>query len=950
MAITTLGAFRYICLDADVPNLPLNIEAGAIADAYDTQRKFVFDGSAWSEFEGIVPGDTIILNGQSTDTKPTVDIPLGSRFVENDTGKTYFFDGIVWTYESIDDESTNFNALKPRSSFVQLFGDTFGVRAASAVYLLEDNDDTSPTAGTALTENPAAITRNKDPDLPLRGFEVPTLNGTTEYFSLPTEPKVEMGVGSFVASIQFRAIKQDATQYIYSYGDINVSEQHWSLRVDAGNTIAMVIDDGTTTATATTSEPLRYHDGELHTATTIWQPTVGVFLFIDGELVASDTTGLPTLTLNNVGTFLNIGTRRNAGTASQFFQGELSNFQLYPADSVDATVPPDYNLPAILFAGIRESARQGVGDVLSTTDVSARIGNLFTNNQTSDADGDYETTVINVSEGFYDLNELWVDAGTRGEATISIDGQVISVTNQNGSVLWNQQKVTSGIFLSAGTHILKTETSGDGTGSGTFVHGYQMIELIKRDGNNEGDDEATSGVFFGDEISQRVNNTFFVKQARSVAVYNNRYGFLSSVTSEDGFFFEGDLFLKKGLYKITVTYQESTNNADLTMTWGGVKVLDKLDTSGAGSETNQATRFAFLEGGKTTVQCLADGNTGGADFNLQLNSIRFELVTGKSNEAEVNIWGSDADFENVVGTWDNLTVITNRRFQQSRQQDIQADLNEIQWSRYFSGGTYAVTLLAGENTDRPIIDIFSDDNSASPDIFNQLNLDGVNNVNALNFTTVTLARGFHDIHLKINGTTSASFNITYDRLLFTKIATVEQENDDNSDSVHGALVPLAKYRAVTPESSIFFDLGGVDRDKFSEVRIIIAGTNTDATSLQFRMNGIVTGSYNQQTLTTVGALSTGLNSTPSSVFLITEADMMNAANQRFQVEFLIRPDPHTNDARWAGLFSGGTILGMRDGMWTLVTGVFQNVDQVNIFMDNSTWAVNTRIDIYGVKK
>jgi len=150
MAITTLGAFRYVGLDTDIPTLPLSIEAGAIFDAYDTNRKFVFNGSGWVEFSGTVPGDTVIFNGQSTDTKPTMDVPFAARFFENDTGKTYFWDGANWKYESQDDESANFNALESRSSFVQLFGDTFAQKAATTLYLLENLNDTSPTAGTLL--------------------------------------------------------------------------------------------------------------------------------------------------------------------------------------------------------------------------------------------------------------------------------------------------------------------------------------------------------------------------------------------------------------------------------------------------------------------------------------------------------------------------------------------------------------------------------------------------------------------------------------------------------------------------------------------------------------------------------------------------------------------------------------------------------------------------------
>ena len=50
MVLLTLGAFRYSGLDSDIVSLPLNIESGAIFDAVDTLRKFVFNGTAWVEF------------------------------------------------------------------------------------------------------------------------------------------------------------------------------------------------------------------------------------------------------------------------------------------------------------------------------------------------------------------------------------------------------------------------------------------------------------------------------------------------------------------------------------------------------------------------------------------------------------------------------------------------------------------------------------------------------------------------------------------------------------------------------------------------------------------------------------------------------------------------------------------------------------------------------------
>ena len=71
MAILTLGAFRYSGLDADIPSLPLNIEAGAIFDATDTVRKFVFDGIAWVEF---------VSGGGEDNTGANVGVGTGNVF------------------------------------------------------------------------------------------------------------------------------------------------------------------------------------------------------------------------------------------------------------------------------------------------------------------------------------------------------------------------------------------------------------------------------------------------------------------------------------------------------------------------------------------------------------------------------------------------------------------------------------------------------------------------------------------------------------------------------------------------------------------------------------------------------------------------------------------------------------------------------------------------------
>ena len=87
------------------------------------------------------------------------------------------------------------------------------------------------------------------------------------------------------------------------------------------------------------------------------------------------------------------------------------------------------------------------------------------------------------------------------------------------------------------------------------------------------------------------------------------------------------------------------------------------------------------------------------------------------------------------------------------------------------------------------MDMFTDDNSASPDIFNQLDtFDAIGAVNLEAFNTVNIPRGFHEIHIKTNGLPAGSvaFVLNPEQTTFTKIVTVlDAENDDNSDGSSG---------------------------------------------------------------------------------------------------------------------------------------------------------------------
>lgn len=753
MTITVLGAFRYIGLDADIVTLPLTIEAGAIFDAFDTQRKFVFTGSAWIEFSGISDNSEIFV-GQSTDTKPTADISLGARFLTNDNGLNYFWNDKEWVYESRSDEGKEFAALQPRSSFVQLFGDTFADDKVSTLYLLEDVSDSQ--GGTPLS-NVGTIGFAEDPLLSLRGFLVPTFDGSTQYFALLSEGKVEVGNGGFVASVQLKKTSVSASETVFHYGD-NTASQKWDLTYDGSGTIQCTINDGTNNATASDTIQNRTVDGEWHTVSMFVdrQPTVNLmYLFVDGEEVARADISAVTLTLDAPGTNLTIGAAMNVGSPVLFYSGQQSNFSLYQADSADATIPPDYNIPGLVFAGIRESANTG-GFAL-TNDSALRINNKFSIAPTA---GSYATAVVNLSEGFYDIIEI----EKTGTSVIKLDGNIITTL--------------TGIFLSAGTHLFRLE---NGLASALDV---AAIELIKRDGTNQGDDEATSGILFGDELQEQIIGSDWELAVDSGKPYNNIIGNqVTPLTINDSI--QGTTFNKKGLYNVTLGYEILSGAANIDLFAGGVKILEAFDMSvGTPSETATHTVSAFLEGGITDWKLVVNSaGSIGASTLVKIWTIRYELVTGKSNEDTVEIWAADDDFQIVSGNDFTLGIQANTRFNSLRAQTVDALNDEFLWNRYFSGGTYRVKLLYNKNAAGGFVDFFLDGDSANP--FINVKMQNGNIFSAEEFTTITIPRGFHDVHTKIvlDGNIN-DFTINFVRLQFTKIATVlDAENDDNSDTL-----------------------------------------------------------------------------------------------------------------------------------------------------------------------
>jgi len=595
-------------------------------------------------------------------------------------------------------------------------------------------------------------------DLLIKPVNVGLFDGVDQYLSLPTESSVEVGTGSFVASIWFKAIDNQAgNAEMIGYGE--TAGSGYRLRFNSAGLLEGRINDGVT-GVATPLIDAGMLDGKWHLASLFVDrdPTVNLMtVFLDGIPVGSADISTVTGSLDSP-TGLSLGAIN--AVAQNFYNGQLANFSLYKT--------ADYNLLALLNAGIRESAANGTQTIASN--VNTRLNNQIT----MTANFQYSTSVINTSEGIYDLLELFRSSSAGGFQEYLIDDILISTTNHFfPSNIFNNKNVTSGIFLSAGTHILKRRTNGNDGGSSGFSTRMQMIELIKREGSST-DGDSTSGILFGDEINQ-VSNLAWTFQA------NNSRTYLSQVTDlgvgADGQFMEGTLFLKKGLYKVTLTYAQASTRGLYTVTFGGVKVFDRLVATGATIEIAQATRYAFLEGGQTPVRFTVNNN--GGNTNADWQNIRYELVTGRSEGDDVEIFYADDDRQTVSGNTPDISINTSSRFNGFMQlTGANSALNdEVIWNRYFSGGTYKVKFLYVQDTNTGVVDVFSD----STIIFDNLDLGTTTVFNQEALTTVIIPRGFHNVGYRVVGTSTANHRVPLQRLQFTLIEPlVDSVNDDNS--------------------------------------------------------------------------------------------------------------------------------------------------------------------------
>tara|TARA_R110002074_G_scaffold373818_1_gene550033 strand:- start:1389 stop:2963 length:1575 start_codon:yes stop_codon:yes gene_type:complete len=485
--------------------------------------------------------------------------------------------------------ATNKNKHNEGSPLIRLTGDEFATTAESALYNL--NDINSDNGGGVLTNN-GTVTFAHDSDL---GETVGTYNGSSQYLSRATEAQFEVGTGSFTASIQFKTTVDD-TGYdtLFSYGSAAVSK-FWAVLLGQNGQLYSTIQDGSVTLNVVDPIANRWNDGKWHTVTMMVDTSLATdtsFLWVDGQLIGSTVQALGTLTIANEE--MRIGAWKSSGGAiSNYFEGQLANFHLIKS--------ADYNAVQVLNQGTREAVcvdANTVGFGLYT-ETSSRLNNLFENGSGA-SNGDYITTVIDVEEGLYEIQRLYIKQSTIGIVEMLIDDVLVhSVDEYNSSTTFNNLSTVKDIALSGGKHILKLKTNG--TSGSDYRIKFNFINIIKRDGHENGG--ATEFLLLGDEINQRENAAVGFA-ATPTYFYNSKMFNTNGLDSE---YSEGDLFLKGGLWRIDFIYEVGTAGGKIDFDFGNVEILDQFDTYGSASANAVKTVNVKLNQGKNNIRIASNG-------------------------------------------------------------------------------------------------------------------------------------------------------------------------------------------------------------------------------------------------------------------------------------------------------------------------------------------------------
>ncbi len=526
---------------------------------------------------------------------------------------TKILKGLDSTY-AIPRDAINADLRSKGEAYVRLFGWDFCRTAETFLYLGEDE---TIDIGGASFSNTNAVTFSEETSKDESPLYLKTVAdfvaASSQYLSFATASSVQLGTGSASVGIAFKTSTTSTAMRMFSYGDVDTSEQNYQLGFTSTGAIYCQMDDGTNTSTVTDSVLNYYQDGEWHFAEILLDTSVAtdtMYLLVDGKLIGSSVQALGTL--DNIGENLYLGCEQNNVTTQNYFTGSLALFRIVPAFS--------FNFSRLWQLGIREASVTTNGAWSSNISSSARQTTYY--EPATSNNSDYIQTVLDTEDGLYDFYFVYRKSTSRAKVDITIDDTVIGTADQyNGSSTFNNSTVIKNVKLTSGKHVLKLKANGKNASSGGYVFSIQWILFIKRDGHEQ--NGSHEFLLLGDEVAQRQTDSAFATAVNTSGYYLNSFA-LASADADGGEITEGIIYAQGGLWRLDFSYPKNSSRGILDMDFGNVEVLDQLDEYAAGSSNNNTTSmFVRLNQGRNNIRLVITGKNGSSsDYAMGWESLR----------------------------------------------------------------------------------------------------------------------------------------------------------------------------------------------------------------------------------------------------------------------------------------------------------------------------------------
>ena len=161
-------------------------------------------------------------------------------------------------------------------------------------------------------------------------------DGGTNYIDCGTNSILNI-INSLSISVWFKTSSAGSNKAIVNR-DPGYSNRVWQLGINSSNQVYIQVR-GASTAQATSTTT--YADGNWHNASAVYDPSTSVKLYIDGDLVNTNTTSIPASLNDIASTPLYVGAYSNF--SGERFNGDISNILTYNKALSASEVLQNYN-------------------------------------------------------------------------------------------------------------------------------------------------------------------------------------------------------------------------------------------------------------------------------------------------------------------------------------------------------------------------------------------------------------------------------------------------------------------------------------------------------------------------------------------------------------------------------------------------------------------------------